>query len=1244
MMLSRLVQDCDYYLGNGNRYGKNLWAGNVDGHIEEMKRRWNNLPENAKPEWLSMEDILVYEKKMKNEYADGGFMNNVYKKGGSIPSEIVAHTENDSIWFYQSVGTKNFHTSLWKKQDGKFETNSGYENKTFDKKEDAIEHAKNGLKRQIEEYIERPNSLKDYVGKHFVNAHVFYYIGGLRKIASKSSAWSDRKKKMVSLDGQYKPDFIVLRMEVNNKLAPYDEKQSSKETTLDFVDLDTMKRWTKNNNLKTIKLPSKLQEKVDSHKKYFDRFEGKKLEDGGETEDVDYLTSEDFQKIHENLEKEDLEKHRKLGTHKKFTDWWYSGGREIAIKKYGDDEEISWSESYEDFKDGKFENGGETEQGVDLFEDYDNIPDNLQKILDKYEDAFQDGDYAGLAKALKEANAIGYTFEYYLDGQAYDLRKIGEKGKSEVEEYADGGQVRVGDKFKYDWTDGRTGGVKGYNVVEIIKSNVTSSKDYKTKVMVVKVVESSDPSQVGRLDEEYKPSFKKAIKRGMYEPLQERKRKMVDEFYAKGGKVKDKNGFNLYNKLNDKKNKDFWVWEYKKPSDVIEDKTDAKMFEDYTEKLIVDYLNSRKARGYNYAFHIQGKNGDDFNFVSQTWEDVWDKYDNDDYEDIDDEENEDDNYAKGGDLIKTPFGHGEFLWFFNWKDGGFNEVYAETKAQAIKKATQDGYPTYMPDNQYAKRSLQDVQDQFGKEAVDYIRSKSTWSNKDQKSYSNKDLKLTDVGFSSGLVPDEKTFRKQTHDDSRETTRMANMMTMAKGGTTDGGSTKEYADKKYILKADIKTVTVKRNGKEVTYKGADVLNGANVLAKGGDISSKANYIPKRDVVEVELNDGSKIKPVNGYWVKKGAEPITSKQEFTYKDLPKDGSEIKITAPKLGYFPEIDLILKYNSKNFRFDIYEDGVKKDVVGEKEVLNNLNSGIYVFTDKSTPTSSGKSEPKIGTTQIRKDMRGSWKAETNVDNFNGYDWRISTVKTYSGNLVSSAQGGKTEATGTKGIVMFKYTIYQDPNHTLEVSKPKRLTDKVVTEQHDKALAKFKKFMETGMFKGGGKISNFDKLSAKVAKEYEGKPVKSQYQEEYGQYYSKEEAQEVGDKVAGKMKAMTADKKAFGGLFGSAKSMMTIPKYPDLDDKQVALKSGKFVQVFSQLDNKLSVLDVGRIGSGERPYTVDISEVDMNSFKAGGKTETKKTNSGTEMLKQANELAKKIRKDGESWLDAKKRAFAQLKK
>lgn len=74
-----------------------------------------------------------------------------------------------------------------------------------------------------------------------------------------------------------------------------------------------------------------------------------------------------------------------------------------------------------------------------------------------------------------------------------------------------------------------------------------------------------------------------------------------------------------------------------------------------------------------------------------------------------------------------------------------------------------------------------------------------------------------------------------------------------------------------------------------------------------------------------------------------------------------------------------------------------------------------------------------------------------------------------------------------------------------------------------------------------------------------------------------------------------------GGLFGRAKNTLSPPKYPNLEGKQVSLKNGNMVQVFDQNGSELSVLDLGRIGTGERPYLVDISEVDMSSFKNGGK-------------------------------------------
>lgn len=58
--------DCAYYLGNGNRHVKYLWAGNVEDQIEDMKMLWNSFKPGEKPEWLTMADIESLEKRMKD--------------------------------------------------------------------------------------------------------------------------------------------------------------------------------------------------------------------------------------------------------------------------------------------------------------------------------------------------------------------------------------------------------------------------------------------------------------------------------------------------------------------------------------------------------------------------------------------------------------------------------------------------------------------------------------------------------------------------------------------------------------------------------------------------------------------------------------------------------------------------------------------------------------------------------------------------------------------------------------------------------------------------------------------------------------------------------------------------------------------------------------------------------------------------------------------------------------------------
>lgn len=64
MMLSRLKQDCDYYLGYGNRHTNALWAKDEHIQIEVMKTIWNTFGPEDKPEWLTWEELMDYAHKM----------------------------------------------------------------------------------------------------------------------------------------------------------------------------------------------------------------------------------------------------------------------------------------------------------------------------------------------------------------------------------------------------------------------------------------------------------------------------------------------------------------------------------------------------------------------------------------------------------------------------------------------------------------------------------------------------------------------------------------------------------------------------------------------------------------------------------------------------------------------------------------------------------------------------------------------------------------------------------------------------------------------------------------------------------------------------------------------------------------------------------------------------------------------------------------------------------------------------
>lgn len=67
MFLDRLRCDCEYYLNYGRRNKNVLYYKDEKEHIEKMKELYNKFPEDEKPEWLTMQDIVDYENKMIGE-------------------------------------------------------------------------------------------------------------------------------------------------------------------------------------------------------------------------------------------------------------------------------------------------------------------------------------------------------------------------------------------------------------------------------------------------------------------------------------------------------------------------------------------------------------------------------------------------------------------------------------------------------------------------------------------------------------------------------------------------------------------------------------------------------------------------------------------------------------------------------------------------------------------------------------------------------------------------------------------------------------------------------------------------------------------------------------------------------------------------------------------------------------------------------------------------------------------------
>lgn len=98
-LLSRLKSDCDYWLGNGNRFDGCLWASEGPAkQIAYMRELWESLPEDGKPEWLSLAEVNEYAVRM------GVSARAVLLPVGKAPQEIAIDFDDSTEQLQGAVG------------------------------------------------------------------------------------------------------------------------------------------------------------------------------------------------------------------------------------------------------------------------------------------------------------------------------------------------------------------------------------------------------------------------------------------------------------------------------------------------------------------------------------------------------------------------------------------------------------------------------------------------------------------------------------------------------------------------------------------------------------------------------------------------------------------------------------------------------------------------------------------------------------------------------------------------------------------------------------------------------------------------------------------------------------------------------------------------------------------------------------------------------------------------------------
>ena len=288
-----------------------------------------------------------------------------------------------------------------------------------------------------------------------------------------------------------------------------------------------------------------------------------------------------------------------------------------------------------------------------------------------------------------------------------------------------------------------------------------------------------------------------------------------------------------------------------------------------------------------------------------------------------------------------------------------------------------------------------------------------------------------------------------------------------------------------------------------------------FASGGKINWKEDYdyIPRYNIEEVELENGKVIK---GDYVVSGI----------YK--PKSNRTKQLEKEMKARMKKMETGGKINADDIEFANEEN----EAIGK--FLLTTSEGKEIWNSSSN---RNEFEKKIRAYHSSKGLP-NWMFDDGDDD--GIDWatfgdlwsnkelKQAMKKMESGGTIVAADpsAAMEDLNQTYGFE----SVYEKGGTTPE--NIQRMQEKLINDLWDRKgydisylaelpIKQLKSLYDTEFyyedeFEKGGRLG-FEGLAKKVAKRYEGKAVKPKFQEEYGKTYSKEEAMEVGRKVAAKV-------------------------------------------------------------------------------------------------------------------------------